>query len=161
MASFVDFLKPHPDADGASILARERAQSSLSVEELSHHLFDRDGFLERQQRVLSVLEKEPVFKKTNQLNLSRPDRYYLGLARAKTLRRLAEKHQWDAADDKMAIYLVDETSPYLLTPNMFAPTIDLQGSDKQREIWLEKARKYQILGGYAQVLQHPNSCRRF
>jgi acyl-CoA oxidase len=151
MTSFADYLKPHPQADGASILARERAQSSLSVDELSHHLFSRDGFLERQQRVLSILEKEPLFKKTNQLNLSRPDRYYLGLARAKMLRRLSDEHGWDTADDKMALYLIDETSPYLVHVNMFQTTIQQQASEKQKEVWLEKSEKYQIIGAYAQV----------
>lgn len=151
MASFVDHLKPHPQADGASILARERAQSSLSVNELSRHLFQCDGFLERQTRVLSVLEKEPLFKKTNQLNLSRPNRYYLGLARAKILRRLADKHGWDTDDFNMALYLADESSPYLVHFNMFSTTIDGQASEKQKEVWSRKSAKYQIIGAYAQV----------
>ena len=37
------------------------------------------------------------------MNLSRPDRYQLGLARAKLLRRLAMKHSWDDGDYKVRL----------------------------------------------------------
>jgi acyl-CoA oxidase len=93
--------------------------------------------------------------KSTQLNISRPDRYKLGLARAKKLRRLAEKHGWDKDDDKMASYLIDEVSPYYLHLTMFGVCIREQGSDEQKKYWMTKIDKFQILGAYAQVSWSP------
>jgi acyl-CoA oxidase len=151
MVDFTDNLVPSPDSDGAQILKRERAQSSLPVQELSKHLFSHDGFLERQQRVLSVIETEPLCSKTNQMNLSRPDRFHLGLARAKLVKRLSNKHGWDLEDNKIAEYLIDEMLPYHLHPNLFLTTVSQQGSEEQNAYWMPKIEKYEIIGAYAQV----------
>lgn len=81
MSDFTDHLKPA--RDGAATLQAERDGSPINVTELARYLLNRDGFLERQERVLKVLSKEKLFDKDQQLNLSRPERYHLGLARAK------------------------------------------------------------------------------
>lgn len=151
MSEFVDRLRPHPESDGAATLSKERGQSGLDGEELSNHLFGATGFLERQKRVLEVLQNEPVMNKTKQLNLSRPNRYILGLARAKTLRRLADKHGWTWDDDKMATYLLDEVSPYHLHVTMFSTTVREQASEEQRKYWLPKIERYEIIGAYSQA----------
>lgn len=101
MKDFSDDLKPAAP-DGATVLSKQRQESKLPTNELAQHLFDRNNFLPRQQRVLKILESEPIFRKQKQQNLSRPERYHLGLARAKTIRRLSIKHKWDAEDDKIA-----------------------------------------------------------
>lgn len=101
MADFTASLRPASQSDGAATLARERAQSIIPVEDLAKHLLSRDDFLNRQGRILKVLQREPLLSKTNQMNLSRPDRYQLGLARAKLLRRLTIKHSWDHEDYKV------------------------------------------------------------
>lgn len=100
MADFTDRLIP-AEPRGPDTLANERAQSSLKVQELAHHLLSRDGFLERQDRILAQLKKERLLSKETQQNLSRPDRYKLGLARAKLLLRMKKKLGWSAEDHKM------------------------------------------------------------
>ena len=90
MPDFTDKLKPQ--YDGAAIIAKERQRSQINVDELSNHLFSRDGFLERQSLVLNHLEHDPLFSKANNLNYSRPLRFKIGLARTKKLRRLASQH---------------------------------------------------------------------
>ncbi len=102
MADFTAALKPACQSDGAVTLAKERAQSTVPVQDLAKHLLSRDDFLNRQERILKVLQREPLLSKTNQMNLSRPDRYQLGLARAKLLRRLTLKHSWDHEDYKVS-----------------------------------------------------------
>jgi acyl-CoA oxidase len=93
MPDFTDNLRPsYPD--GPTTPALERASSKLCVEELSQHLLSHDGFLERQNKLLQLLQNEPLLSKGQQFNLSRPERFKLGLARAKLLQRLADKHQW-------------------------------------------------------------------
>jgi acyl-CoA oxidase len=141
-------------------LAKERLQSYLPVQELANHLLAGDGFLERQERVLKVLQQEPLLSKTTQQNLSRPERYKLGLARAKLLRRLADRLNWDHDDHKMAEYLVDDVSPYMLHMEMFVTTIREQANDAQRKYWLPLIESWKIIGAYAQTeLGHGSNVR--
>jgi acyl-CoA oxidase len=158
MADFSKSLKPQ--YDGSAILEAERRRSSISVDELSSHLLSRNDFLSRQERIVGILENEPLFSKKQQLNLSRPDRYHLGLARAKALRRLTKKHGWDLEDFKMAEYLTDEMSPYHLQFSMFATTMREQASEEQLRHWWPQIANYEILGCYAQSeLGHGSNVR--
>lgn len=150
MTDFTDKLRPAAP-DGPEVLAGERAQSDLDVEQLSRHLLSRNGFLERQRRIVPILQSYPVFCKKNQLNLARPDRYHLGLARAKALRRVSVEHGWDTEDFKMAEYLVDEMSPFHLQHTMFVTSVREQGNDEQRAYWLPKVEKWEIIGAYGQT----------
>lgn len=118
MRDFTDELKP-AGPGGPAILAKEREQSDVPIDELSRHLLSRNNFLERQERVLRILEKDPLFSKSKQQNLSRPERYHLGLARAKKLRRLQDKHGWDEEDQAMGQYLCDDVSPYMVHYAMY------------------------------------------
>ena len=117
MSDFTDKLKPR--YNGTATLEAERNGSNIDISALAKHLLSRDGFLERQEKVLRVLEREKVFKKDQQMNLSRPERYHLGLARAKAIQRLVRREGWDHEDYKMAEYLNDEMSPYHLHMTMF------------------------------------------
>lgn len=149
MPDFTDSLKPaspHP----SSVLQKQRTESDVPVQELAQHLLSRNDFLRRQERILRILEKEPLFNKSRQQNLSRPERYHLGLARAKQLRRLSDKHGWDAEDDKMSEYLCDDVSPYHLHLTMFITTVREQGDEKQRAYWMPKIENWEIVGAYAQ-----------
>lgn len=158
MPDFTDNLKP--STDGAAVLRKERDGSSIDVEALTKHLLSRDGFLERQRRVLPILEREALFSKKQQLNLARPERYHLGLARGKALQRMVKKHGWDAEDYRIAEYLVDEMLPTHLHYTMFATTVREQGSDEQKAYWMPKIESWKILGAYAQTeLGHGSNVR--
>ncbi|KAM3419713.1 Acyl-coenzyme A oxidase [Cercospora zeina] len=150
MADFTCGLQP-ADPQGPSLLAQERARSSIDVEQLAKHLLSRNDFLNRQKRILSILTRIPLFSKKNLLNIARPDRYQLGLARAKTLRRLSLKHGWDQEDYLMAEYLMDEMGPYALQSSMFATSIREQCSDEQKAYWLPKVENWEIIGCYGQT----------
>lgn len=151
MPDFSDNLKP-ASPTGPDILQQERSQSDVPIDELSAHLLSRDDFLQRQNRVLPILEKEPLFNKSKQQNLSRPDRYHLGLARAKKIRRLKDQHGWDEEDYKMATYLCDDVSPYMVHDSMFPTTIREQGDEKQRKEWLPRIERWEVVGCYAQYV---------
>ncbi|KAH7548928.1 hypothetical protein BM1_10701 [Bipolaris maydis] len=158
MADFTNNLKPL--YDGTATLQAERDGSRIDVDQLAHHLLGRDGFLEQQQKILAILSKEKLFQKDQQLNLSRPDRYHLGLARAKAIQRLKRQHGWDHEDCKMAEYLVDEPSPYFLHMTMFVTTVGEQGSEEQQNYWMPKIVNYDIIGCYAQTeLGHGSNVR--
>ncbi|KAJ5439609.1 uncharacterized protein N7458_010607 [Penicillium daleae] len=159
MPDFTDKLRP-TQPDGPTTLARERGQSNLSVHELSKHLFSADGFLERQARILPIVQKEPLFSKEKQQNLSRVERFKLGLARAKLLRRMTDQHRWDHEDYKMAQYLVDDVSPYFLHMEMFVTTVREQASEEQRAYWMPLIESWKIIGAYAQTeLGHGSNVR--
>jgi acyl-CoA oxidase len=100
MKDFTDHLQPARPT-GQETLAKERSQSSIDANALGNHLLSSDGFLERQQRILQAVQKEKLLSKEKQQNLSRPDRYKLGLARAKLLRRMYDKLGWNEDDLKM------------------------------------------------------------
>ncbi|OCT53231.1 Peroxisomal acyl-coenzyme A oxidase 1 [Cladophialophora carrionii] len=150
MADFTDKLRP-AEPQGPSILAQERAGSQVNVTALSQHLLSRNDFLNRQKRILAILEPLPIFCKKNQLNMARPDRYHLGLARAKALRRLSLKHGWDRDDYVMADYLMDEMGPYALQATMFLTSLREQCNDEQKAYWLPKAENWEIIGCYGQT----------
>ncbi|KAJ5539722.1 hypothetical protein N7513_008054 [Penicillium frequentans] len=159
MPDFADKLRPS-QPDGPTTLAREREQSSISTEELGKHLLSSDGFLERQARILPIVQREPLLAKDKQQNLSRPERFKLGLARAKLLRRLVDQHQWNHEDHKMAEYLVSDVSPYFLHLEMFATTIREQANEAQRAHWMPLIESWKIIGAYAQTeLGHGSNVR--
>ncbi|PKY04427.1 acyl-CoA oxidase [Aspergillus campestris IBT 28561] len=159
MPDFTDKLRPK-QPDGPEILTLERVGSDIAIGELAHHLLGQDGFLERQTRILPIVQKEPLFDKTRQQNLSRPERFKLALARAKQLRRLSDQHVWTLQEYKLAEYLVDDVSPYMLQMEMFATTIEEQGTDAQRAHWMPRVESWQVVGAYAQTeLGHGSNVR--
>lgn len=161
MAPSTDFtqkLKPAPP-DGATIINRERLQSSLDSDQLSQYIHGKT-YIERQQRILGVVIKEKLFDKSQQANLSRPDRYKLGLARGKRLRQLQDVHGWDEEDFLMAEYLVDDVQPYHLHISLFTAAMREQSNDEQRAYWMPKVASWEIIGAYAQTeLGHGSNVR--
>lgn len=156
---FTSNLKSHPDADGKRILELERNGSNIDVEALSRHLFGIE-YLERQQRILKIVQNEKIFSKTNQANLSRPDRYKLGLARGKRMRQLMDTHNWNEDELLIAEYLVDDIQPYHLHMALFAAAMREQCSEEQRKYWLPKMAAWEIIGAYAQTeLGHGSNVR--
>lgn len=150
MYDFTATLKP-AEPQAPTLLAAERALSSIDVEKLANHLFHRGNFLEKQQAVLSVLEKRPIFSKKNLLNLSRPDRFHLGLARAKEMRRLSAELDWGQEEYQIAMYLTDELSPYALHTVMFQTSVREQCNEEQKAYWTPKVENWEIIGAYGQT----------
>ncbi|KIW33874.1 uncharacterized protein PV07_00689 [Cladophialophora immunda] len=150
MRDFTASLRP-AQPDGPTMLSQERMRSGINSEQLAQHLLAKNGFLERQKKILDILNKHSIFIKQNQLNLARPDRYYLALARAKQIRRLVAEHKWDRLDVDMAEYLVDEMSPFALNSTMFLKSMQQQCNEQQRAYWLPKTNSFDVLGCYAQT----------
>lgn len=158
--SNADFVKRiRPAVPGCPVLDSERAKSTLNVEGLSKTIYGGD-YLVRQARILKLLLANPLFNKSQQLNLSRIDRFKLILLRAKTLRRMTLEHKWSEDDFKMAEYLVDDIHPYVLHNGMFTVTVREQGSDAQRAKWMPLIENWEITGCYAQTeLGHGSNVR--
>lgn len=114
---WVKDLKPS-GPQGTELLAKERAQSKIPVEQLSKFLFTQEG-LDRKKRVLKILESEKVFDKSQNYFAGRVDRFETALARAKKLRQLTIKHNWTQDDRITANDLISEPGPYGLHESMF------------------------------------------
>lgn len=156
--SWVNNLKP-ASPDGATTLAAERGRSGIDVKVLGKYLLG-EGFLERQARILPLILKDRLFSKELQANFGHPERYKLGLARAKRLRQMADKYKWDDEDHEMAKYLVDDVSPYQLHQTMFRQTLLEQTSPEQKEYWMGLHDSWKIIGAYAQTeLGHGSNVR--
>lgn len=115
--SWVKALKPS-EPQGSELLKQERDQSNLDVEKLSNFIFTKE-VLDRQQRVLKVLESERVFDKSQNYFAGRVDRFQTALARAKRLQQLTVKHNWSKEEFLTANELISEPGPYGLHVSMF------------------------------------------
>lgn len=114
---WVKALKPSTPA-GTDLLKAERDKSQISVDKLSNFLFTRE-VLERQQRILEILQSEKIFDKSQNYFDGRVDKFKTALARAKKLRQLQVKHNWNNDEYMTAYDLVSETGPYVLHIGMY------------------------------------------
>lgn len=114
---WVKALKPS-GPQGSELLKQERDQSNLSVDKLADFLFTRE-VLERQERILKVLQREKVFDKSQNYFDGRVDKLQTALARAKRLQQLNVKHKWSKEEYQTANELISEPTPYGLHASMF------------------------------------------
>ncbi|TPX07059.1 uncharacterized protein E0L32_011047 [Thyridium curvatum] len=155
---WVQALKPS-GPQGSELLQQERAKSSLNVEQLAEFLFTREN-LERQSRLLEILQAHPVFDKTQNYFRGRREAMEVALARAKKLQQLSVEHKWSQDEYEAANDLVSEPTPYGLHASMFLKTLQEQGSPEQHKRFLEPAQRYEIIGCYAQTeLGHGSNVR--
>ena len=115
--AWVQALKP-AGPQGSELLTQERAQSNVAVERLAELLHTKET-LERQHRLLGLLQPEKVFDKSQNHSLGRVDRIQRSLAKGKRLQQLAEQHKWTTEEVLTANELVGEPTPYGLHSTMF------------------------------------------
>ncbi|KAK2779469.1 hypothetical protein FQN52_003760 [Onygenales sp. PD_12] len=155
---FTDTLTPAAP-DGAATLAKERAQSLIPVEEFSRYLLTPE-YLAQQDRILKVIQNDPLFDKSTQANLGRIDRFKLALARGKRIRQLTEKLGWSQEEYHMAVAISDDVIPYHLHTAMFITTVRQQGSEEQKAYWMPKIESWEVIGAYGQTeLGHGSNVR--
>ena len=146
---WVTALKPS-GPQGSELLEQERGRSNLNIDQLSEFMFTTEH-LERKARILKILQKDPVFDKSQNYFQGRNTRIQTALARAKRLRQLTVQHKWSDLDKRAADDLLSEPTPYALHDGMFLKTLKEQGTPEQHKLFLEPADKYQIIGCYAQT----------
>jgi acyl-CoA oxidase len=75
---------PVPSPGGSEILARERSKATFDSDELARYIHG-DEYLERQDRLLRILENEPLFDKSNVYYQSRGEKFRASMAKSKRM----------------------------------------------------------------------------
>jgi acyl-CoA oxidase len=155
---WVKALKP-AGPQGSELLQQERAKSNLNVDQLADFMFTRE-ILQRNERILNILQADPVFDKSQNYFRGRTSRIEAALARGKRLQQLQVQHKWTREEYQAANDLISEPTPYGLHASMFLVTLREQGTPQQHKLFLEKAEAYKIIGCYAQTeLGHGSNVR--
>ncbi|OWY93716.1 Peroxisomal acyl-coenzyme A oxidase [Phytophthora megakarya] len=79
------------------------------------------------------------------------ERYEFGLKKAFHYVELLQNGDYTDKEQAILLDALGEQVPFDLHRNMFIPTIETQGTDEQRAKWLPLAKKYRVIGAYAQT----------
>ncbi|KAI9486768.1 MAG: hypothetical protein EXX96DRAFT_496878 [Benjaminiella poitrasii] len=156
---FPKHLKPI-EPQGSVLLEEERNRSTFNSKELTKYIYGKD-YIEKRNHILRILQKDPVLNdKSHRYYNGREFRFKKSLAAAKRFAELVREYNWSDEDYGIAEFLFDEPSPFRLHRSMFMPTILNQGTEEQQKLYLEPARRYEIIGCYAQTeLGHGSNVR--
>ncbi|RKP06831.1 acyl-CoA dehydrogenase/oxidase [Thamnocephalis sphaerospora] len=142
-----------PSAAGdrtARDLEAARLRCSFPTAQLTELLYGAET-LRMRQRVLEVLEAEPLFSRADRYYCSYEEQVCRGLAWAKRIVELRDQHGWDDAEFSCAMALLDEYIPIYLHYLMVLPVLRTQCTPEQQERWLQPASDFRIIACYAQT----------
>jgi acyl-CoA oxidase len=105
----------------------------------------------RKQKLLNLIQDDPIFKKEDIYQGSREDKIGRALAMCKRMVELREAYQLSSDDMYILRNFVDEPLPLTLHETMFIPVLQTQGSPEQAQYWIPLAETYRIVGSYAQT----------
>jgi acyl-CoA oxidase len=75
---------PVPAPGGEEILSRERSKATFDSDELARYIHG-DEYLERQERLLQILQNEPLFDKSEVYHQGRDAKFRSSMAKAKRM----------------------------------------------------------------------------
>ncbi|TPX31171.1 acyl-CoA oxidase [Synchytrium microbalum] len=135
---------------GVEVLAVERSNATFKVDEMTSILYNK-ARLERERKVLKVMESEPVFSKRERFFQGRTERFYHAMQMMKRIAVLKKELNWTDEDFGIACELVDQPLPIALHVGMFLPTMRNQTTEEQKKAWLQKCEDFEYIGAYAQT----------
>lgn len=146
--------------EGPSLLASERSSSSVDPAALAKLLHGEDQLALR-ARVESIIRSEGFEAQLNALtSMSRVEKMEASLRRGKHLKSLRKKHAWGDAEYTTAIGASGEMNVYGLHDKAFIKCLTDQTTEEQKALFLEPAKRDEIIGCYAQTeLSHGSNVR--
>lgn len=164
MAAAAPSSAPTPAAVGG-VLAPERATATFDTKALTTQLHGPQH--EMKLKFESLFSSNPLFDRTNDVFLSRPEYTKLCIKRSfETYRIVKQNKDFLAAHSPLhgegGFYVGQFGTPSGLTDHfsLFLMTILSQGTKEQQREWIMKAANLQIIGTYAQTeLGHGSNIR--
>jgi len=145
----------------ADVLPQERAKASFSLEKLTNYLDGGEDKTKRRRFILSPLAGSDEWDLAERLDWTREEHLR---NHVKYFIRVHEPY-WDTykpTRDELAWMAENNVMPGALMNHytLFLPTIQMHGNDEQIGWWMNKARRCQIIGCYAQTeLGHGSNVR--
>ncbi|CAI5718888.1 unnamed protein product [Peronospora effusa] len=134
------------------LLKKERANGDINPTILTIVLRNGKEANDRRKQLVQVIERHPVLSDRNLMFRNHTERYEFGLKKAFYFIKLLQEGKYDDPEDQQILYkALGEHLGFDVHRAMFIPTLENQGDDEQRAKWLPLAKKYKILGAYAQT----------
>ncbi|KAF8056038.1 peroxisomal oxidase [Lyophyllum atratum] len=112
----------------ANDMTTARAGASIDVSSTRDFLHNGHEEWQKRDKIVSVLENDPVFDKSRREFMTRTERYQRGLAMTNRIYELQETRRWSNEDTSLAIASLDEGLPNGLHNVAFQPVFFSQGS---------------------------------
>ncbi|KAJ2776799.1 hypothetical protein H4R18_005481 [Coemansia javaensis] len=135
-------------ADG---LAAERAKASFSVAAMNEFIVD-EATRKGEAKMERIMAAEPeIFSVRTKYFMSRHEKMEHALKIGRRLIELLREGRITSDEITIADSMLDINGPFGLHRAMFIPTLENLTTDEQKRLFLEPARRYEILGCYAQT----------
>ncbi|PVU85393.1 hypothetical protein BB561_006948 [Smittium simulii] len=132
-------------------LQKERQKASFSIREMDYFI-NGEQYIEEKNKALEVIRAEPkVFDQRNIYFMSRTEKIEHALIQEKRVQELLRDKKITQEVLQSIYSIMDWHTPFEITRLMFIPTIEQQGTEQQKEAFLNPAKEYKIIGCYAQT----------
>ena len=134
-------------------IAQERKSSKLDAEQLTCVLYGGEDRVRRKREIQDSIANDPNFDITNYHYLTREEKFEHAVRKTvySVTKKMPELNIVDLLDSNIFWDCVNSTFPMRVQNYMFIPSIIGQGTEKQKEKWLQLAEDYKIIGAYCQT----------
>ncbi|KAF9312334.1 hypothetical protein BGZ91_006559 [Linnemannia elongata] len=142
-------------------IAAERAKCTFDPSQLTALFYGGEEKMKRLKAIEAMVDREPVFDRTDRYFLGRTERFKRALPMVKRYVELRNEHGLTPEESAHFKVYIDDYIPVHLHESMFLPVLRSQASDEQLKVWGPHAENYHYIGCYAQTeLGHGSALSR-